>query len=41
MGADFGAPFTLPGAAKFPLGMAALAAALEQALRFKSNRSLG
>src|SRR5688572_29299973 len=30
--------FTLPGAANFLLGMAALAAGLERALRFKSNR---
>jgi hypothetical protein len=41
MGADFEAPLTLPGAANFLLGIAALAAALERALRFKSNRWLG
>ena len=34
-------PFLLPGAANFVLGLAALAAALERALRFKSNRWLG
>ena len=34
-------PFTLPGPANFALGIAALAAALERALRFKSNRWLG
>jgi hypothetical protein len=32
---------TLPGAVNFLLGIAALAAALERALRFKSNRWLG
>jgi hypothetical protein len=31
----------LPGAANFILGIAALAAALERALRFKTNRWLG
>jgi hypothetical protein len=41
LGADIEAPFTLPGAANFALGIAALAAALERALRFKSNRWLG
>ena len=41
LGADLEAPFTLPGAANFALGIAALAAALERALRFKSNRWLG
>jgi hypothetical protein len=40
-GADFEPPFTLPGAANFALGVTALAAALERALRFKSNRWLG
>jgi hypothetical protein len=38
LGADFEPPFMLPGAANFLLGIAALAAALERALRFKSNR---
>ncbi len=33
-------PFLLPGAANFVLGIAALAAAIERALRFKSNRWL-
>jgi hypothetical protein len=41
IGADFEAPFTLPGAANFTLGIAALAAAVERALRFKTNRWLG
>ena len=41
IGADLDPPFTLPGAADFTLGLAALAAALERALRFKSNRWLG
>jgi hypothetical protein len=41
VGADFEPPITLPGAANFTLGIAALAAALERALRFKSNRWLG
>jgi hypothetical protein len=41
IGADFQPPITLPGAANFTLGIAALAAALERALRFKSNRWLG
>jgi hypothetical protein len=40
-GAVFAPPFTLPGAANFVLGIAALAAALERALRFKSSRWLG
>jgi len=40
LGADFEPPFTLSGAANFALGIAALAAALERALRFKSNRWL-
>jgi hypothetical protein len=41
LGADFEPPFTLPGPANFALGIAALAAALERALRFKSSRWLG
>ena len=41
MGADFEPPIMLPGVANFTLGIAALAAALERALRFKSNRWLG
>jgi hypothetical protein len=41
LGADIEAPFTLPGPANFALGIAALAAALERALRFKSSRWLG
>jgi hypothetical protein len=41
IGADFESPVMLPGAANFILGIAALAAALERALRFKSNRWLG
>ena len=41
IGADFEAPVTLPGVANFALGIAALAAALERALRFKNNRWLG
>jgi hypothetical protein len=41
LGADFESPFTLPGPANFVLGIAALAAALERALRFKSSRWLG
>jgi hypothetical protein len=41
LGADFDSPFTLPGTVNFLLGIAALAAALERALRFKSNRWLG
>jgi hypothetical protein len=41
LGADVESPFTLPGPANFALGAAALAAALERALRFKSNRWLG
>jgi hypothetical protein len=39
-GADFEAPLTLPGAGNLALGVAALAAALERALRLKSNRWL-
>jgi hypothetical protein len=39
-GADFDSPFTLPGAANFALGIAALVAAVERALRFKTNRWL-
>jgi hypothetical protein len=41
VGAYFEPPITLPGAAIFTLGIATLAAALERALRFKSNRWLG
>ena len=41
LGADFEPPFTLPGVGNFLFGIAALAAALERALRFKSNRWLG
>jgi hypothetical protein len=41
LGADFEPPFTLPRAANFALGIAALAAAFERALRFKSSRWLG
>ena len=41
LGADFESPFTLPGAANLAFGILALAAALERALRFKSNRWLG
>jgi hypothetical protein len=41
LGADFEPPFTLPGPANVLLGIAALAAALERALRFKSSRWLG
>ena len=41
LGIDFEAPVTLPGAANFVLGITALAAAVERALRFKSNRWLG
>ena len=41
MGADVEPPFMLPGGANFVLGVAALAAALERALRFKSSRWLG
>ena len=41
VGADFDSPVTLPGAANFAFGILALAAALERALRFKSNRWLG
>ena len=41
IGADFEPPVTLPGAANFILGIAAFAAALERALRFKSSRWLG
>jgi hypothetical protein len=41
IGLDFESPIVLPGAANLTLGIAALAAALERALRFKSNRWLG
>ena len=41
IGADFEPPITLPAAANLTLGIAALAATLERALRFKSNRWLG
>jgi len=41
LGMDFEPPVTLPGAANFVLGITALAAAVERALRFKSNRWLG
>jgi hypothetical protein len=41
VGAGFAPPITLPGAANLMLGLAALAAAVERALRFKSNRWLG
>jgi hypothetical protein len=41
IGLDFESPIVLPGPANFVLGIAALAAALERALRFKSNRWLG
>ncbi len=41
IGADFESPIVLPGAANLLLGLAALAAAIERALRFKSNRWLG
>jgi hypothetical protein len=41
LGAGFESPFTLPGPANFALGIAALAAAVERALRFKSSRWLG
>ena len=41
VGVDYEPPVTLPGAANFMLGIAALAAAIERALRFKSNRWLG
>jgi len=41
MGTDLESPIMLPGAANFLLGIAALAAAIERALRFKSNRWLG
>jgi hypothetical protein len=40
-GTDFEPPFMLPGAANFILGLAALAAAVERALRFKTSRWLG
>jgi hypothetical protein len=40
-GAEFEPPIRLPGAANFALGIAAIAAALERALRFKSSRWLG
>jgi hypothetical protein len=41
LGTDIDSPFTLPGAINFLIGIAALAAALERALRFKSSRWLG
>jgi hypothetical protein len=41
LGANLDPPVTLPGAANFALGIAALPAALERALRFKSSRWLG
>jgi hypothetical protein len=41
VGADVEAPLTLPGAGNFALGVAALAAALERALRLKTSRWLG
>jgi hypothetical protein len=41
LGADFEPPLTLPGAANLMLGIAAHAAALERALRFKTSRWLG
>jgi len=41
IGADVDPPLILPGAANLVLGIAALAAALERALRFKTNRWLG
>ena len=41
IGLDFDSPIVLPGPANFTLGVAALVAALERALRFKSNRWLG
>ena len=41
VGAEFEPRIMLPGVANFTLGIAALAAALERALRFKSNRWLG
>ncbi len=41
IGAEFEPPIMLPGVANFTLGIAALAAALERALRLKSNRWLG
>jgi hypothetical protein len=40
VGADFEAPITLPGPANLVLGIAALAAAVERALRFKTSRWL-
>ena len=40
-GADLEPPFMLPAAVNIILGIAALAAAVERALRFKSNRWLG
>lgn len=41
VGADVDPPLTLPGAVNTALGLLALAAALERALRFKSSRWLG
>jgi hypothetical protein len=41
IGGDINPPLILPGAANFILGIAALVAALERALRFKTNRWLG
>ena len=41
VGGGFEAPVVLPGALNFLLGIAALAAALERALRFKTSRWLG
>ena len=41
VGADVESPVMPPGAANFALGVAALAAALERALRLKNNRWLG
>jgi hypothetical protein len=40
-GADIEPPFMLAAAVNIVLGIAALAAAIERALRFKSNRWLG
>ena len=41
VGADVDPPLTLPGAVNTAVGLLALAAALERALRFKSSRWLG
>jgi hypothetical protein len=41
LGADVDPPVTLPAAANLLLGLAALAAAIERALRFKTSRWLG